>query len=133
MKDLQDKPGDTIIKESFSVKARLKSFRYAWEGLLAFFSGQHNAIVHLIATGVLVVVCIFVPLSATELMLLAVVTGMVWMAELINSAIEKLCDVISPEYNPKIKYIKDVAAAAVLVSAIIAVVVALIIFIPKFL
>lgn len=116
----------------FSIGARLKSFRYAWEGLMAFFSGQHNAIVHAIATGVLIVICVLVPLSATELLFLAVVTGLVWMAELFNSAIEKLCDLVSPGYNPKIKYIKDVAAAAVLVSAILAVAVALIIFIPKF-
>jgi diacylglycerol kinase (ATP) len=117
----------------FSVGARLKSFRYAWEGLLAFFRGQHNAIVHIIATLALVIICLFVRLSATELLFLAIVTGLVWMAELINSAIEKLCDLVSPGYHPKIKYIKDVAAAAVLVSAIIAVVVALVIFIPKFL
>ena len=117
----------------FSIGARLKSFQYAWEGLRAFFSGQHNAIVHAIATGVLIVICLFVKLSATELLFLAVVTGLVWMAELFNSAIEKLCDLVSPGYNPKIKYIKDVAAAAVLVSAILAVAVALIIFIPKFL
>jgi len=117
----------------FSIGARLKSFRYAWEGLLAFFRGQHNAIIHIVATAVLVIICLFVQPGATELMFLAVVTGLVWMAELINSAIEKLCDLVSPGYHPKVKYIKDVAAAAVLVSAITAVVVALIIFIPKFL
>ncbi|MBS1566564.1 MAG: diacylglycerol kinase family protein [Bacteroidetes bacterium] len=117
----------------FSLQARLKSFRYAWEGLSAFFSGQHNAILHAVATVVLVLLCMFVKPSATELMFLSVVTGLVWMAELINSAIEKLCDLVSPGYHPKIKYIKDVSAAAVLVCAAVAVIVALIIFIPKFL
>ena len=133
MKDTRDKPANGIADASFSLRARLKSFGYAWQGLLAFFRGQHNAIVHLVATVVLIILCLLVRPSATELLFLAVVTGMVWTAELLNSAIEKLCDLVSPGYNPKVKYIKDVAAAAVLVSAIIAVVVALIIFIPKFL
>ena len=124
------KPGK---RQPFSLLARLKSFRYAGEGLRAFFAGQHNAIIHAIATAVVILVGIFARLNATEWILITIVTGLVWMAELLNTAIEKLCDLVSPGFNPQVKFIKDVAAAAVLVSAIIAAITGLIIFIPKLL
>jgi diacylglycerol kinase len=89
--------------------------------------------VHAVATVVLIVICLFVRPNATELLFLTLVTGLVWITELVNTAIEKLCDLVSPGFNPKVKFIKDVAAAAVLVSAIVAVVTALIIFIPRLL
>ena len=133
MKDITTEPVKTIKRAPFSVRARLGSFRYAWEGLKAFFAGQHNAIVHAVATVVVIVLCFVVKLNPTELLVLTVVTGMVWITELLNTSIEKLCDLVSPGFNPKVKFIKDVAAAAVLVSAVMAVVAALIIFIPKFL
>ncbi len=115
----------------FSIRDRLNSFRYALDGLRQFFAGQHNAIVHAIATVTVLVLCIVLKLNATEWISITIVTGLVWMAELFNTAIEKLCDLVSPGFNPKVKFIKDVAAAAVLVSAIIAAVTGLIIFIPK--
>lgn len=120
-------------RQPFSLRARLNSFRYAFAGLRQFFTGQHNAIVHAVATVVLIVICLFVRPNATELLFLTLVTGLVWITELLNTAIEKLCDLVSPGFNPKVKFIKDVAAAAVLVSAIVAVVTALIIFIPRLL
>ena len=131
--DAPAKPTNTGKRPPFSIRARLNSFRYAWDGIKAFFAGQHNAIVHLVATVIVIVLCLVVKLSATELLVLTVVTGMVWITELLNTAIEKLCDLVSPGLNPKVKFIKDVAAAAVLVSAVMAVVAALIIFIPKLL
>ena len=133
MKDTTTKPNKTVSRQPFSIRARLASFRYAWEGLKEFFAGQHNAIVHAVATLVVIILCFVVKLSTAELLALTIVTGMVWIAELLNTAIEKLCDLVSPAFNPKVKFIKDVAAAAVLVSAVMAVVAALIIFIPKLL
>lgn len=127
------KPSKTVQGQRFSIRARLKSFRYAWDGVRAFFGSQHNAIIHAVATPVVVLLGIFAKLSAGEWVVITIVTGLVWMAELFNSAIEKLCDLVSPGFNPKVKFIKDVAAAAVLVSAIVAVITGLIIFIPKFL
>jgi diacylglycerol kinase len=77
--------------------------------------------------------CICLPLTITECIIITWCVAMVWMAELFNTAIEKLCDHISPGYSKKIKFIKDVAAAAVLVTAIAALLTGLFIFIPKFL
>ncbi len=67
-----------------------------------------------------------------ESSILVVVTGFVWAAEIFNTAIEKIMDYISIDREPEIKFIKDVAAAAVLVAAITAFITGCIIFIPKF-
>jgi len=71
--------------------------------------------------------------SRGEAISIVLSVGLVWLAELFNTAIEKLCDVVSKEYHPAIKFIKDVSAAAVLVSAITAFVTGAIVFLPKLL
>lgn len=118
--------------EKFSLRRRAKSFRFAFEGVQQFFTTQHNAIIHAVATAVAIIVAIIIPLPVTQLLFIIFSIGMVWMAELFNTAVEKLCDMVSPEPHPSIKFIKDVSAAAVLVTAIIAVATACIIFIPAF-
>jgi len=114
----------------FSLRARFKSFNYAFAGLQHFFSTQHNAVVHAIATAIVIAAAFLIQLPPTQLLILLIVTGLVWMAELFNTAIEKLCDMVCPQQHPQIKFIKDVSAAAVLVIAIIALVTGCIIFIP---
>lgn len=74
---------------------------------------------------------IFFSLSATEWMILLVCFAVVLSFEIINSAIEKLCDLVCPEFNLTIKKVKDMAASAVLLSAIIAFIIGCIIFLPK--
>ncbi len=115
----------------FSVVDRLRSFRFAFSGLKQFFQTQHNAIIHAVATLVVIIAGFLVKLSSTEWTLIAIAITMVWAAELFNTAIEALCDMVMPEKHPQIKFIKDVAAAAVLMTAIGSVVIGLIIFIPK--
>lgn len=116
---------------SFSVKARLKSFRYAFEGLTSFFATQHNAIIHLAITIFAFIAAAFFGVSKAEWVALVLAAGFVWMAELFNTVIEKLSDMVSREFHPTIKFIKDVAAAAVLVSAVAAFLTGAIIFLPK--
>jgi diacylglycerol kinase (ATP) len=118
---------------SFSVKARLKSFRYAFEGLNNFFSTQHNAIIHLLMTIAVVFAAVFFNVGRGEAIAIILAAGFVWAAEFFNTAIEMLADIVSKEFHPGIKFIKDVSAAAVLLSAITAVLVGAIIFLPKFL
>lgn len=115
----------------FSWKARWKSIGYAVEGINMFFKTQHNAIIHLFATVFVFAAAIFFDVSFTEMIVLLLCTGFVWSAEIFNTAIEAAMDHISPEKHPKVKFIKDVAAAAVLVSAITAAAIGLFIFIPK--
>jgi diacylglycerol kinase len=71
------------------------------------------------------------PISATEIIFIVLSVGFVWAAEFFNTAVEKTADLICPDKNPKIKYIKDISAAVVLVAAITAYIIGCIIFIPK--
>ena len=128
---------DLIIKNeqpaSFSIRSRLRSFRYACEGLNVFFSTQHNAIIHLLLTIAAFLGAILFKVSKAELITIVIVAGLVWSAELFNTAIEKLADLVSKDFDPRLKFIKDVSAAAVFISAIAAFITGAIIFIPKIL
>lgn len=115
----------------FSISRRLKSFHYAGQGLQVLFREEHNAWLHLVATGVVIGLAILYPVTHMEGIALVIVTAGVWITELLNTAIERSMDLISTASNPKIKIIKDLAAAAVLVMAIAALVTGCIIFIPK--
>jgi diacylglycerol kinase (ATP) len=118
-------------RASFSFKARAASIRYAWQGLAAFFNEQHNAIIHLGFTLAVFLAAIYLKIEGTELVALLLATGFVWSAEIFNTAIEAVMDHLSPAKHPKVKFIKDVAAAAVLIAAVTAAIVGLLIFIPK--
>jgi len=118
---------------SFSIRARIKSFRYAFEGLISFFAAEHNAIIHLLITLLAIGAGAFFHVSKNEWIAIILVTGFVWMTELFNTAIEKLCDFVSHDVHPGIKLIKDVSAAAVLVAAVVAFSTGVMIFLPKIL
>lgn len=117
--------------EKFSIRARVKSFKYAFSGLKLFFISEHNARIHLFAAFLAIALSFYLQLSGLEWIAILGVISAVLVAELINSAIEKLADVVSPEIHSKIKMVKDLAAAAVLVAAFLALAVGGIIFLPK--
>lgn len=117
--------------QQFSIIDRIKSFKYAFNGLKIFFLNDHNGRVHLFAAIMAVGLSFYLKISALEWIAILSVISAVFVAEIINSSIEKLADVVSPDYHPKIKVVKDLAAAAVLVAAILAVAVGAIVFIPK--
>jgi diacylglycerol kinase (ATP) len=118
------------IHETFSFTGRIRSGTYAVIGIVEMLKSQHNAWVHAVATlGVIVAGAIF-GISTTEWCLLVLVVTTVWVAEGLNTAFEFMCDVASPEFHPLVKKSKDVAAGAVLLSAMGAASVGLIIFIP---
>ena len=114
----------------FSVRGRLKSFRFAGKGVLSFMQSEHNAWIHVIASVAVVALGIAIQIENIEWIAIIFSIGFVWVAEMINTSIEKLCDIVSPGYHPAIKLIKDIAAGAVLVAAIIAFVIGSIVFIP---
>jgi diacylglycerol kinase len=99
--------------------------------MMRFFFEEHNAILHLLATVTVVILVFFFRIRGAELLALVIVTGGVWITELINTAIENIMDMISPEKHPKVKYIKDLAAAAVLMAAIVALTTGSIVLLPK--
>jgi len=122
-----------MTQEKFSLRKRAGSFNYAFAGLAMFFRTQHNAIIHAVATLAVVALSISLQLPPAKWLFIVIAIGLVWVAELFNTAIEKLCDMVCPEQHPQIKFIKDVSAAAVLVTAIIAMITGCIIFIPAML
>lgn len=113
--------------------ARLKSFRPAFEGLWIMLKEEPNARIHLLALITVVVLGILLNISKAEWITVALASGLVIGIEAINSAIENLSDFVSPQYHIRIKKVKDLSAAAVLVSALAALATGLIIYIPKLL
>lgn len=118
-------------QEKFSIAKRLKSFTYAFNGLKVLFREEHNSRIHLFATVLVVVLGVLFKLSLLEWAAALFAVGLVFSGEIFNSAIEDLSDVVCPERDDRIKKIKDLAAAAVLVNAITAAVIGLLIFLPK--
>ncbi len=117
--------------DGFTLRKRLKSFRFAFNGIRLLVTREHNAWIHcFIAVCVIVTGCL-VGLSATEWIVITMAIGMVLAAEAFNSSIEALADLVSPGYNEAIKRTKDLAAGAVLILAIASAVIGLVIFIPK--
>ncbi len=117
--------------QSFSLRARTKSVKYALDGVFTFFKEEHNTRIHLVATIIVVFLAIGLSVSTGEAIALTLAVGFVWVAEIFNTAIEKMMNFISTENDARIKVIKDLAAAAVLVSAVIAIVTGFFVFIPK--
>jgi diacylglycerol kinase (ATP) len=121
-----------MMQDKFSWRQRAGSFKYAFNGIFSFFRAEPNAVIHLLATVMVAALAIIMKISNNEMLFLVLVTGLVWITELLNTAIERIMDFISFERKPEIKMIKDIAAAAVLVAAAIALITGAIIFIPKF-
>jgi len=118
-------------QQQFSLRSRLNSFGFAFNGLYTFFKQEPNARIHLIATLMVFIAAVYFKVSNTEATALVIVTGFVWVAEIFNTAIEKIMDFISTEKNSNIKFIKDLAACGVLVSSVTAMITGAIVFIPK--
>ncbi len=101
----------------------LRSFRFAGQGILDLFRFENNAKVHLLIATLVIAAGFWLGLSRVEWALILMQIGLVLAAEAVNTAIEKLCDFVSPGLHPHIKAIKDMAAGAVLIVAIMAVIV----------
>lgn len=119
--------------ESFSVSGRLRSARHAIEGIVELLKSQQNAWIHAVATLCVIAAGLFFGVTTGEWSALILAITLVWVAEALNTAFEFLCDVVSPEFHPLVKKSKDVAAGAVLLSAIGAAVVGLVVFLPHLL
>lgn len=119
--------------DKFSIAKRLKSFTYAFNGLRVLIKEEHNAWIHLFATVCVVAAGILFKISPMEWVAVVFAIGLVFSFEIINTSVENIADFICLERDDRIKRIKDLAAAAVLVSAITAAVIGLIVFIPKIL
>lgn len=121
----------TQQRRRFTIVGRLKSFDYALRGVMLMLKSQHNAWLHAVATlAVVLVGRMFCHLSSAEWCSLVLAIMAVWTAEALNTALEFLADVASPEFHPLVEKAKDVAAGAVLISATGSIVIALLVFGP---
>ena len=117
--------------DGFTLRKRLKSFVYAFNGIRLLITKEHNAWIHCFATICVLAAGFYFGLSSTEWIMIVFAIGCVFAGEAINSSIEALADLVSPDYNEAIKRTKDLAAGAVLFLAISAAIIGFIIFIPK--
>lgn len=119
--------------QPFSFVKRLKSFVYAWNGMKILFSEEHNSRIHLVSAILAILLGVYLKISLFEWIAISLAIGAVFAAELFNSALENLADHLAPEQHANIKKVKDLAAAAVLVSALMALAIGMIVFLPKIL
>ena len=112
------------------LKQMFKSIGVAFDGIIDLIKSENNAKVHLVSTIVVIIVGLKLQFLAIEWLWISLAIAGVWVAELINTAIEKLTDLVSPEISPIAKKVKDYAAGAVLVMAIWAIFVFCLISLP---
>lgn len=111
--------------------SRARSFYFAAQGIWAFFKTEPNGRIHLLAAVVITLAGFYFKISIVEWCIQTLCIAMVLSLEMMNSAIEKLIDTYTTEQKPELKYVKDVAAGAVLISAMASLIVATIIYLPK--
>jgi len=117
---------------SLTFTGRIRSFKCAFRGIWIIIASQHNAWIHVLATITVLAAGFFFELSGAEWCWIILAISTVWTAEALNTAFEFLADVASPEFHPTVRDAKDVAAGAVLLTALAATVIGLVIFWPHF-
>lgn len=117
---------------AYKLHARLQSMGYAVSGIKTLFSGEPNAKLHLLATVGVIIAGILQHLSKYEWVAIIVAIAIVWIAEAMNTALEKLCDfACNKAYYSEIKIIKDIAAGAVLIAALCSAGIGFVVFVIK--
>ena len=117
--------------KTFSIADRLKSFFYAFKGIKYAILTQHNFQIHIVLAIIAVLLGFLLKINSFEWISIIIVIAMVLAAEIINTSIEELVNIVSPDRNKKAGIIKDLAAGAVLLLAIAAFITGVIVFLPK--
>jgi diacylglycerol kinase len=115
----------------FSARNRIRSFSFAINGIINLIRNENNAKIHVAIMVGVIVLGILVKIGSVDWMFIGIAIGLVFIAELFNTAVERLADVVSPERSEKIRIIKDYAAGAVLIAALTAAVIGGWVFIPE--
>lgn len=118
-------------EKKFSIINRMKSFGFAFNGLRILFNEEHNSRIHFFATVIVIIASIYFELNTYEWIAIIFSIGLVITAEIINTAIENIANFLTTDKNDNIKRIKDLSAAAVLITAMTALLIGLIVFLPK--
>lgn len=119
--------------QKFSIRKRLLSFKYAFNGFYLLIRYEHNSRIHLFFALLTIFGGFWFMISSTEWMILLLTIALVFATEFFNSSIEAMADKISPEKDEHIKKAKDLAAGAVLFTAMISIIVGVLIFGEKLL
>ncbi len=117
--------------DRFLLRNTLRSFRFAFNGIKNLIKNEHNARVHIVALICVIGLGIFFKIDLNEWIAITIVSGLVILIELFNTAVERLADFVESDWNDKIGIIKDYCAGAVLISSLTSIIVGGLIFIPK--
>lgn len=112
------------------IRSRLRSFRYAFSGWWYVIRTQRNAWIHAVVSVTVLAVALWLGLKPLEWAVLILTIALVWTAEFINSALEAVVDLASPQHHPLARMGKDVGAAAVLIAALSSILIGLLILGP---
>jgi diacylglycerol kinase (ATP) len=127
---MSDTTERTPIARPFQFTGRIRSFYYAIRGVMRIIRCQHNAWIHAAATLVVLGAGLFFHVSSADWCWIILAISILWTAEALNTAFEFLADAASPEFHPLVRDAKDVAAGAVLITAVAAVIIGAIVFWP---
>src|SRR4051794_1165089 len=125
-----DTSDQTPVARPFQFTGRIRSFYYAFCGILRMIRCQHNAWIHAAATLVVLGAGFLFHLSGSDWCWIVLAISTVWTAEALNTAFEFLADAASPNFHPIVRDAKDVAAGAVLITAAASTIIGAIIFWP---
>jgi diacylglycerol kinase (ATP) len=120
-------------KDNSFFTGRLKSVGFALKGAYKLITTEHSVMVQFSIAVLLVIAGFYFQISREEWMIQSLAFGLVLGIESLNTAVEKIADFIHPEFHDRIGFIKDIAAGAVMFAAAAAIVVGLLIYVPKFL
>ncbi|MBE9584599.1 diacylglycerol kinase family protein [Mucilaginibacter sp. JRF] len=113
------------------MKKVIRSFGYAFKGIRYAYATQLNFRIHSAATVIAIAAGLFLNISAAEWLWITVAITLVIITEMLNTALELLTDLTSPEYNPKAGHVKDISAGCVVIAAVFALITAAVVFLPK--
>ena len=112
-------------------KNLINSFKYAFNGIKLCIQNEQNMIIHFTVATLVIVCAVFFKISKIEWIICLLLIGLVLMMELLNTAIENICDLVTKKENDYVKIAKDTAAGSVLVMSVISAIIGLMIFVPK--
>lgn len=130
--NIRKRDENTIKKKDFSLTSFLNVMKYSTEGFIHFYRYERSAILHLIVAVVIILGSLSLDMKAVEWLFMIFILLTMLAIELLNTAIEAICDLVSPEYNKLVKIAKDSASAATCSISIALVIALAIIYIPKF-
>ena len=118
------------FKENGFIKGRIKSFRYTFRGAFLLLKTEHSIMVQATICAVFVLIGFWIGLSRVEWIMQLFAIGLILTAESLNTAIEKLCDFIHPDYHEKIGFIKDISSGAMTFAVVASLLISLLIYYP---